>query len=300
MQHTDCIVCGSKHKEVLARQSFDDHYLDLINPTYQKESRSLSLCSDCGFVFHDPRLDDADMTTLYNKFRDASFRQETPDEYFDRITGLPAEQSENYAKVQWIKKNLGSKVPGKMLDIGCGGGVFMHTLTQYIPGWQGYGIEPTIAFAELAARRLGRPVLAEPYRPGLFPGVKFDLITINQVLEHMADPVGFLRGVQAELADGGHIYLEVPDVEDLSHLPPDHDRFLMQHLWVFSKSSLSNICHQAGYAILQSEQQVTIRNKRNLVFLLQAEAGATKTALLKDDPQWVKSMQAAFQQTSGA
>lgn len=297
MQHTDCIVCGSKRKEVLAQQSFDDHYLELIDPAYQKEQRSLSLCSDCGFVFHDPRLDEADMATLYNKFRDASFRQETPDEYFDRITGLPPEKSENYAKVQWLKDNLAAMAPGKVLDIGCGGGVFMYTLTKQIPGWQGYGIEPTIAFAELAARRLGRPVLAEAYRPGLFPDVKFDLITINQVLEHVADPVDFLKGVQAELAEGGRIYLEVPDVEDLAHLAPDHDRFLMQHLWVFSKSSLSNVCHQAGYTILRADQQVTLRGKRNLVFLLQAGLPDEKPKLLRDDPEWIKSMQEAFTQT---
>ncbi len=104
MRSVNCIICESNHKRTLEEQPFRDAYLEIINPDYQNVPRRLVVCEGCGFVYHDPQLDEADATILYERFResalsdqfaDASFKKETPDEYFDRITSLPKGQSEN-------------------------------------------------------------------------------------------------------------------------------------------------------------------------------------------------------------
>ena len=287
MKNISCIVCRTDANIVLRQQTFDDHYLDLINPSYQDEYRSLVACVNCGFVYHNPTLDETDIEILYSRFRDASFRNESPDEYFDRIVSLPPGESENLAKVSWIKQQLKvDSTEPRLLDIGCGGGVFMYTFAQHMSEWSTFGVEPTISFAELAKRRTGRPVLADSYRPGVFQRERFDLITINQVLEHVPDPVKFMIGVKSDLAQGGHVYLEVPDIEDFVHLAFNHDRFLMQHLWIFSKNSLKNICDQSGYEIVVSDQVTTVRNKRNLVCLLRPMPVTVTPEFVrhKDDP----------------
>ena len=273
MRRVDCIVCQSTEQRTVATQSFRDEYLDLIDPSYQQEERSWVACADCGFVYHDPQLDESDTAVLYDKFRDASFRNETPDAYFDRITSLPAEQSENYAKAEWLEATLPrlSKAGGRILDIGCGGGVFLHTFLQRFPSWQAFGVEPTTAFAELASRRLDRPVIAGAYSRGK-AGVAFDLITCNQVLEHTIDPADFLRDIHADLAPGGHLYIEVPDTSDFESLPPEHDRFLMQHLWYFTDVSLQRLAGAAGLETVITEKQVTKRGRNNLVALLRRGA----------------------------
>ena len=269
MRHLDCFLCKSANKKVVAAQAFDDEYLNLIDPAYQREERRWVACGACGFVYHDPQLDERDAQVLYDKFRDSSFRNEAPDQYFDRITSLPREQSENLAKVEWLAKRLPAEMHrgGKILDIGCGGGVFLYTFTQHTPGWQAFGVEPTTAFAELAGRRLGRPVLASNYSRGV-SGSDFDLITCNQVLEHTTDPLAFLRDIRADLATGGHLYLEVPDTSDFKTLPPEHDRFLMQHLWYFDATSLRRIAGDAGFDVRVCELQLTKRARNNLVALL--------------------------------
>lgn len=269
MKNINCIVCGSVQKEILVNQTFEDYYLNLINPNYRSQVRRLVACNECGFVYHDPQLDKSDLNTLYHRFRDLSFRNETPDEYFDRITLLPADQSENSQKIAWLIDRVPERlaVGKKLLDIGCGGGVFIHSFLKAFPSWTACGVEPTPAFAELAGRRLGLPVISGNYVSKKFD-IQFDLITINHVLEHVSDPVAFLKDVKNDLNSGGAIYLEVPDVLDFSHLPQDHDRFLMQHLWVFSKISLVNICKLAGYDIAEIDQQTTIRGKRNIVVVL--------------------------------
>lgn len=299
MRTVNCLICGSDRRVTVEDQDFKDVYIELIDPTYQNEPRRLVVCQECGFVYHDPQFDSTDVAVLYDKFRDSCVMNESPDEYFDRITSLPNGQSENYAKIEWIHGVIPDfmKDGGCLLDIGCGGGVFIRTFLDNNPGWTACGVEPTSAFAELAGRRLNLPVVTGNYLSGLFPGRRFDLISINQVLEHIIDPATFLRDVHNDLAAGGYIYLEVPDVLDLAYLPPDHDRFRMQHLWVFSKASLTNICRRAGFEVITVDQQVTVRQKRNLVALLSISAFPDQTALLRDDPEWVLSRRQQYSDT---
>ena len=236
----------------------------------KKVERFIVSCDGCGFTYRDPALDEKDLQILYAHFRDMSLRNESPDEYFNRITNLPAKESENTVKVEWLKGNLEKRLayPGKILDIGCGGGVFLYTFNKLIPGWKLHGIEPTSSFAKLAARRLGQPVIDGSYTAKLFDK-KFDLITINQVLEHVKSPVNFLEAVSEDLAEGGFVYLEVPDVRDFDFLPDNHDRFHMQHLSILSKDSLRTTCQNAGYKIATISQTITIRGKNNINVILE-------------------------------
>ena len=151
-------------------------------------------------------------------------------------------------------------------------------------------MEPTTSFAQLAARRLGKPVIAGAYEKGLLPGRRFDLITVNQVLEHVLDPIGFLRDLRSELAPGGMVYLEVPHIADIGHLPASHDRFLMQHLWFFSTASLTNVCRLAGFEPIAVEKQFTLRERNNAVMLMKPAAAGATVELAKDDPAAIRAL----------
>lgn len=96
------------------------------------------------------------------------------------------------------------------------------------------------------------------------------------------------------MVDGGVIYIEVPDISDLMYLPPTHDRFLSQHLWIFSKNSLSNICQQAGFKVNRIEQESTLRGRRNLVALLSVASAETKMELQKDDVNDILNIRRKF------
>jgi len=271
VRRVNCILCGSSNKRIIQEQSFNDPYLQIINPSYDKSEpcRWVS-CEKCGFFYHDPQLDDEDVRVLYDRFRDVSFRNESPNEYFDRITNLPNDESENHEKVTWLRGHLPREIRphALLLDVGCGGGVFIHTFKRLFPGWRACGVEPTNSFAKLASRRLSEEVIVGPYSAGLFPDKKFDLISINQVLEHIINPKSFLLDIKQDLAEGGFIYIEVPDVSDFETLPPEHDRFQMQHLWYFSMASFSNLCGLTDYKILAIEKQRTYRGRNNLRALI--------------------------------
>lgn len=272
MRSVNCIVCDSTAKEVLVVQDFRDEYLDLIDATYNKNERKWVRCEGCGLIYHDPQLDEKDTEVLYENFRDESFRNEDADEYFKRIISIPNSESENFAKVEWLSSEISTYLEkkGAVLDIGSGGGVFLHTFIDRYNEWTPYGVEPTSEFADLTKRQLKCEVYTGNYRKNLF-NKKFELIVCNQVLEHTIDPISFLQNINSDIKKGGYFYIEVPDASDFKELPKEHDRFLAQHLWYFSEKSLTSLLEKTGFNMVKIEKQRTIRGRNNLVALLKKE-----------------------------
>lgn len=272
MKNVDCILCGSSNKTTIVSQQFTDKYLELINAEYNKTTRNWVKC-ECGFIYHQPLLDKTDTKNLYNKFRDTSFRNENPDDYFDRIINIPPEKSENQHKVTWLHERLDKSLPRncKILDVGCGGGVFLHTLKIRIPHCQISGLEPTPIFADLATSKLSCPIFTGNFDGIIFNG-GYDLITCNHVLEHTDDPISFFRNLHSNLNKGGHLYVEVPSVVDFKDksLLSDNDRFLMQHLWYFSPEILKKLATDAGFKMHKMETRKTVIGKNDLVAIFQA------------------------------
>lgn len=269
MKKLNCICCGSDDYSIILTLEGDDYYGNLINKDYSKSPRNWVKCNNCGFIYQNPQLDANDMKILYDKFRDFSLRNETPDDYFDRITSLAPEKSENYSKVATIKKYLPEliNVPGKILDIGCGGGVFLYTFSQHFHNWQLNGVEPTVSFAELASRRLKSNVIAESYEQGI-AGSDYDLIILNHVIEHTEDPKDFLKSIFNDLNDGGYLYLECPHEDDFNLLDKSHDRFKLQHNWYFGFDSFRKIIEASGFKEISIHKDFTVRKRNNLVAIL--------------------------------
>lgn len=273
MKHYPCYLCGADQPVQIDRQTWPDTYLSLIDPALNDQPRGWVVCGACGFVQRDPKLTPDELTVLYDRFRDHGLATESADQYFDRITTLPPAQSENHAKLEWLTPRLKAHFgPGELkniLDIGCGGGVFLHAFAQRFSSAGLAGVEPTPSFAELAGRRLKANIVEGMFKRGTFKE-SFDLICAIQVLEHVPDPVDFLASIRENLSPQGLAYIEVPDVTDFGHLPADHDRFMAQHLHIYSQASLTELCRRAGLRIVHIDSMLTVRSKNNLLALLSA------------------------------
>jgi 2-polyprenyl-3-methyl-5-hydroxy-6-metoxy-1,4-benzoquinol methylase len=117
--------------------------------------------------------------------------------------------------------------PGRMLDIGCGNGRLMYLARQ--AGWDVKGLELSSVMAKVVRRRLGAAVVVADFlavEPDSIDAMKFDLICLRHVLEHLPDCLLAMRKLRALLAPSGHVLIELPNVESISK---KMKRFMTRH-----------------------------------------------------------------------
>lgn len=164
--------------------------------------------------------------------------------------GLGRDYAEDF--VRFIREVLPGGVRGlRVLEIGCGSGYLLARLKEM--GADVVGIEPGDQGREGAAT-YGVPIVHAPFTgPDQFPGRTFDLILHHCVLEHVPDPLAFLRAQRGMLAPAGRVIVGVPDEEpyiragDVSTLSHEHWSF-------FTRSSLTATLVGAGLAPLRLDQ----------------------------------------------
>ena len=261
-------MCGSNRSYVLFKQQGFDSYLAKVFET-QPEDLNWVICTDCGFVYRSPALEEEEYTTLYEKYDQDVFLNTTPDSYFDKIVSLPNQESENWQKVEWLSKVIEKRNNCKdmnVLDIGCGGGTLLHTMREQLSLSGIYGVELNKAYADLAKRKLNADVRNEKYISGLF-GHQFDLLVNTKVLEHVPDPLPFLTEMANDLSEGGMLFMEVPDISDMYSLPPSHERFFIPHIYFFSANTLGALLEKAGFYVIEQRVIKTTRNRAYLQIL---------------------------------
>ncbi len=98
----------------------------------------------------------------------------------------------------------------KLLDVGCGNGDFLSLASE--AGWQVKGVEPDPKAFDVARAR-GFEVVQGSLEDILNTGELFDVITMSHVIEHVHDPVTFLKLAHKCLKPGGTIYIDTPNIQ---------------------------------------------------------------------------------------
>jgi 2-polyprenyl-3-methyl-5-hydroxy-6-metoxy-1,4-benzoquinol methylase len=158
--------------------------------------------------------------------------------------GIPLEQAR--ARRMFIDR----KVPGSLLDIGCGDGRFLSVMARR--GWRVAGVDFDAAAVAQARelRKLDVKVGTAASQAAL--GEKYDRVTASHVIEHVAEPREFLRHCRQLLTPGGRIILCTPNARSFGHRrygaawrglePP-------RHLQLFTLAALSSCAQQAGLQV---------------------------------------------------
>lgn len=104
----------------------------------------------------------------------------------------------------------------RALDVGCGKGGFGLDLREALgPAARIVGVEAVAEQAAIAAVDHGFDEVVQGYFPEAIAGraERFDLVSFNDVLEHLYDPWAALEAVHEVLADGGRVLATVPNVQ---------------------------------------------------------------------------------------
>jgi len=234
MVDIDCAICGSRNFSILYRDSVenrDDGLFRFRQSDPNNTTRQIVQCKECGLVYTSPREDEETLNKIYSGVVDIDYVKESEWKLKSFI---------------WNKKKIEEYISGgKILDVGCGLGFFLETLSN---NWEGYGIEPSVYAVEIARKR-GCNVVLNTLDEAPFPPNYFDCITFLHVLEHTSNPKIFLKKANSFLKKGGIIYIEIPDISSsLARFFKRNWWYIMRfHTYYFTKKTLNILLKETGY-----------------------------------------------------
>lgn len=206
----------------------------------------LKRCGRCGFQFKDPPIAADRLLACYAE-AESSHWGETVD---------PRER-----RFDVIAELLGRHAPGRrVLDIGCFNGALLEHLGS---AWERYGVEPSRKAVATAKQRgvriVGRTLDDVPGEVGAF-----DAILAIDVVEHIAEPVGFFRGVWERLGPNG-IFLAVTGDTGALTWRMQGSRYwycsIPEHVSFYCQSTMAYLEREMGMERVEYERHSHIRSR---------------------------------------
>lgn len=163
-------------------------------------------------------------------------------------------------KVRYIK----SKPHASLLDVGCGNGdmlLFMKDL-----GWDVEGVDSDNVAVEKALN-IGLKVSFGTLETVKYPDNKFDVITVTHTIEHIQEPLAFLKECHRILKDTGCLVIITPNSDSLGHRMFRNNWFHLdppRHFYVYNRLSLSDLFGKSGFKT--SRMFTTIRDANTVFF----------------------------------
>lgn len=213
--------------------------------------RAWFICRNCGWAVSIRNYNANRLEKVYlESYRKKDFRGEAVNESFNRIWNLPDWKSENRVRFDWFSDNVKDRL-GDVLDVGSGFGVWPYMLN--IHGWDVTCVEPNHECVKFIKK-----VLKLECYSGFFGDDvvgSYDIISLVHVLEHMEDPVKFLKDVKRLMKPWSEIFIEVPDSIEFVYLDKTHDEFNSCHMAFFNMKTLAWVMELAGLSVMDIHKQ---------------------------------------------
>jgi len=231
-EQVNCYNCNSKE----------------ITNTFSHKGFRYVRCKNCGMVYVNPRLKESITHSNYN------------DKMYNKFYEIKIIPSIQYRKKLALNKYnqivTYFKKPGKVLDIGCGAGEVLSVFKEH--KWNCLGIEFNKYAAFYAKYNFDLKVINESIYNLKDTSVKFDVILMYGVLEHLYNPKQILKKVFQLLEQDGILVIEVPSADSLlvsgveCKLVKNVDRIIEgdRHIMFFSVKSFKQMLNKAGFKVL--------------------------------------------------
>lgn len=230
-----------------------------------------------------PRFSEADLARFYQE------------EYRKMYCGDANPTRRNVLEQQARAGHLSNLVKSKIttltshLDIGCSAGeLLLAVRSSYreIPGFRSVGIEPSDAHRTWCAQT-GLAVYSSIQDYQSRCSDRFDLVTLSHVLEHLPEPLKFLRELRSTtISERGLLLVEVPNLFG-------HKSFEIAHCFCFFEKTLSDMLTAAGFKIVFSKlHSIPHGNMAGPLYItVLAAAESTEKGPFKASPVWWRTVQ---------
>lgn len=184
-------------------------------------------CHACGFGFRAYRPSEEELACLY---------RDLDPEVYERESSGRLRTARRHLEI--VRRFVFS---GRLLDVGCASGTFLNCAAEY--GFDVVGVEPSSALCTKAQQiLLGRgKILCCSLQSSSLPVSSFDVVTLWDVLEHVPDPLDFLRLCASLTKEEGYVLANVPDLDSWQSriLGGRWPLLLAEHLNYFTRRSLA-------------------------------------------------------------
>ena len=217
--HKHCPVCNSTH----------------LTHKWSVNKYSLIECKSCSLVFVKEIPSSTELNAYYNAESDVAYSNdniECLNYYYETLRDI-------------IQKY--HPTPGRILDIGCSGGWFLDVMNN----WECFGTEISQADANLAKKNHRDNIFVGSFEDYPENNGKFDVITLQDVFDHLPQPTEALEKCHRLLKPNGLIVIKVHNISCLyakvtgsnfyAIIPPGH-------LYYYNKNTLYRILQNTGFS----------------------------------------------------
>ena len=231
-----CPACGEEKSE----------------PKFEKNSIQYVTCGSCDTFYVNPRPSPEVLEWFYRG---------SPNYAYWNDVIFPASESVRRQKVfvprvdrvLELCKKYGVEARA-LLEVGAGFGTFCTEAKSRGVFERVVAVEPTPDLAATCRKR-GLEVIEKPVEQiQLDEGQLFDLVANFEVIEHLFEPVGFVRHMARLLKPGGLLVLTCPNGQgfDVETLGTASDTVGHEHVNCFNPTSLSKMLTACGFDVLES------------------------------------------------
>ena len=270
MEYTTCEVCRSDSARAVV------HQCDLLHHVSADEF-TIVKCEECGLLYLNPRPIQAEIGQFYPP---QYFGAPPPPRRFSRIHrwilddfyGYPSTPGDSTWRqlrklLLWpekVRREFRGRVflpwvgRGRLLDVGCGGGVGAAIRAQ--EGWDVHGLDLSENAVGHARQLIGDRVQVGDIRAVRYQDSAFDVVVLSHSLEHMYGLSEVLAEIRRILDVSGVLVITVPNAGSLE--AKLFGRWWVQwdpprHLYHFERATLRKLLEQSGFRVIQARTGVT-------------------------------------------
>ncbi len=234
MSEPVCNLCGANGARVL----------------FRKNSTGFLQCRQCGLEWVHPLPAMAKMRELYSSPRYFNTDDISQYGYSDYVRNKHLNVNLFNRRLDEILRFTDGQ-RGLLLDAGCATGVLLELAR--LRGWEVCGVDVSEYATHIAREYYNLDIFTGELAGAAYPDQHFDVVVMDDLIEHVADPSALVQESHRILKTGGLFTLNTPNRAGLWHLLMGRRWFhykQSEHTYFFSPEVISELQDRHGYRVL--------------------------------------------------